>query len=118
VNERYSRDGAYLLVEREHFVARFLTAADDTDLEHLRNEDVTVTLTGGATHGLTLMTPGEIASILRRWAGTGEAAGGAYFSCVDLVVVPRPGLAAMVAAIDGLVRDGGIGGAARTVPAA
>ncbi|MFF5078126.1 hypothetical protein ACFY36_13830 [Actinoplanes sp. NPDC000266] len=63
------------------------------------------------------MTLGAIDAALRRWAETGEAAGGRYFFTTDLVVTPRPGLTAMIDAIEGLVREGEIGEACSVVPA-
>ena len=75
-----------------------------------------MTVTGGPTYCATLMTPAAIDAVLRRWAETGEAAGGQYFFTTDLVITPRPGITAMIEAIDGLVREGKIGDACQVIP--
>ncbi|MFF0151340.1 hypothetical protein [Micromonospora sp. NPDC005203] len=46
--------------------------------------------------------------ILRRHASSGEAGGGRYFWCSDQVIVPEPGVAAMAAAVDEMIRSGDI----------
>ncbi|SNY73142.1 hypothetical protein [Paractinoplanes atraurantiacus] len=105
----------FLVVERDQFVARFPASPAD-DLEQLEDQDFYVTLTGGPTYYATVMTLGAIDAALRRWAVTGEAAGGRYFFTTDLVITPRPGLTAMIDAIEGLVREGEIGGACQVIP--
>ncbi|MGC4837656.1 hypothetical protein ACLQ3D_24460 [Micromonospora vinacea] len=52
------------------------------------------------------MTTDEIDRLLQRWAGTGEVGGGRYFWCSDLVIIPRPGVEAMVAALGEMIRSG------------
>ena len=110
-----TQDGPFCLVERERFVARFPADATD-DLEQLQNQDFYVTVTGGPTYYASLMTLGAIDAVLRRWAGTGEAAGGRYFYTTNLVITPRPGITAMIEAIDGLVREGAISNACQVIP--
>lgn len=105
----------FLVVDGDGFVDRF-RVGPDADLDLLQDEDVHVTLTGGPTHYVNLMTLDAIAAVLRRWERSGEAAGGRYFHASDLVVVPRPGLTAMLDAIDGLVRDGRSPPPARSSP--
>jgi hypothetical protein len=61
------------------------------------------------------MTLGAIDAVLRRWAETGEAAGGRYFHTTDLVITPRPGITAMIEAINGLVQEEEIGNACRII---
>jgi hypothetical protein len=63
------------------------------------------------------MTLGAIDAVLRRWAETGEATSGRYFFTTDLVITPRPGITAMIEAIDGLIREGEIGNACQIIPA-
>ncbi|MFI7209537.1 hypothetical protein [Micromonospora aurantiaca (nom. illeg.)] len=109
-----TQDGPFLVVEQERFVARF-PADPSSDLERLQDQDIYVTVTGGPTYYATLMTLGAIDAVLRRWAGTGEAAGGRYFYTTDLVITPRPGITAMIEAIDGLVREGEIGSACQII---
>jgi hypothetical protein len=110
-----TQDGPFLVVECERFVARF-PAGLGNDLELLEDQDIYVTVVGGPTYYATLMTPAAIEAVLRRWALTGEAAGGRYFYTSDLVVTPRPGITAMIEAIDGLVREGEIGNACQVIP--
>jgi hypothetical protein len=87
-----------------------------SDLEQLQDQDVYVTVTGGPTYYVTLMTLSAIDAVLRRWANTGEAANGSYFWTTDLVITPRLGITAMIEAIDGLVRTGEIDQACRVIP--
>ncbi|MBL7500977.1 hypothetical protein I6A84_02370 [Frankia sp. CNm7] len=108
------QDGPFLIIERERFVARFPAALSD-ELEQLQDQDIYVTLTVGPTYYVSLMTLDAIDAALRRWAQTGEAAGGRYFYTTDLVITPRPGITAMIEAIDGLVREGEIGNACQII---
>ena len=110
-----TQDGPFCLVEQERFVARFPALGTD-DLEQLQDQDFYVTVKGGPTYYASLMTLGAIDAVLRRWAQTGEAAGGRYFFTTDLVITPRPGITAMIEAIDGLVREGEIGNACQVIP--
>jgi hypothetical protein len=112
---KIAQDGPFLIIERDRFVARFPAALDD-DLEQLQDQDIYVTVTGGPTYYVSLMTLEAIDAVLRRWARTGEAAGGRYFYSTDLVITPRPGITAMIEAIDGLVREGEIGNACQVIP--
>ncbi len=110
-----AQDGPFLVVERERFVARF-PADPSSDLEQLQDQDIYVTVTGGPTYYATVMTLQAIDAALRRWTQTGEAAGGRYFWSTDLVITPRPGVTAMIEAIDGLVREGEIAQACQIIP--
>ena len=110
-----TQDGPFCIVERERFVARFPADATD-DLEQLQDQNFYVTVEGGPTYYATLMTLGGIDAVLRRWADTGEAASGRYFFTTDLVITPRPGITAMIEAIDGLIREGEIGNACQVIP--
>jgi hypothetical protein len=104
-----------LIVEHERFVARFPDHGSP-DLEQIQDQDFYVTVTGGPTYYVTLMTLDAIDAVLRRWAHTGEAAGGSYFWTTDLVIVPRPGITAMIEAIEGLVHNDEIGQACQVIP--
>ncbi|MFI5490477.1 hypothetical protein [Micromonospora echinaurantiaca] len=112
---RATQDGPFLVAERERFVARF-SADPSSDLEQLQDQDIYVTVTGGPTYYATVMTLQAIDAALRRWTQTGEAAGGRYFWSTDLVITPRPGITAMIEAIDGLVREGEIAQACQIIP--
>ncbi|WP_433086437.1 hypothetical protein ACQP1P_13230 [Dactylosporangium sp. CA-052675] len=105
----------WLIAEQEGFVARFLDQGS-RDLEQLQDLDIRVTVTGGPTYYVTLMTLDAIDTVLRRWAHTGEHAGGSYYWETDLVIVPRPGITAMIKAIDGLIRDRNIAQACQVIP--
>jgi hypothetical protein len=109
-----TQDGPFLIIERERFVARFPNAGTG-DLEQLHDQDIYVTIAGGPTYYVSLMTLDAIGAVLRRWAHTGEAAGGSYYWETDLVIVPRPGVTAMLEAIDGLIRDGQLDAACQVV---
>ncbi|MEU7876495.1 hypothetical protein [Dactylosporangium sp. NPDC049140] len=104
----------FFVIERERFVARF--PDHGADLEQLRDQDIYVTVVGGPTYYVSLMTLDAIDAVLRRWAHTGEAAGGRYFYTTDLVITPRPGITAMIEAIEGLVREGELGSACQIIP--
>ncbi|MCW2139690.1 hypothetical protein BXY51_004254 [Actinoplanes cyaneus] len=110
-----TQDGPFLVIERDGFVARFPARRND-DLEQLQDQDIYVTVTGGPTYYASLMTLDAINAVLSRWEQTGEAAGGRYFYTTDLVITPRPGITAMLEAIDGLVRDGEIANACQIIP--
>lgn len=86
---------------------QFLPGQDD-DPATADNIDAHVYLADGTHRYATFMTTDEINRVLRRWAETGEAAGGRYFWCSDLVIIPRPGLEAMVAALKEVIRSGDI----------
>jgi hypothetical protein len=109
-----TKDRHLFRIEHERFVARF--PDHGRDLEQLRDQDIYVTVTDGPTYYVSLMTVDAIDSVLRRWAHTGEAAGGSYFWSTDLVIIPRPGITAMIEAIDGLVRDETIDQACQVIP--
>ncbi|MGW3891810.1 hypothetical protein ACWD69_24235 [Micromonospora chokoriensis] len=72
------------------------------------NIDAHVYLADGTHRYATFMTTVEIGRLLQRWAKTGEAGGGQYFWCSDLVIIPRPGVEAMVAALAEMIRTGDI----------
>ncbi|WP_422739088.1 hypothetical protein ACN263_07550 [Micromonospora sp. WMMD729] len=83
-------------VEGAH--VRFMPGEND-DPATADNIDAHVSLADGSQHYATFMTAAEIGRVLHRWAETGEAGGGSYFWCSDLVIIPRPGVEAMVAAL-------------------
>lgn len=57
---------------------------------------------------LTIFTIDEVRRLLSVWRDTGEAGNGSYFWAVDQLIVPEPGLRAMVAAIRTIVDTGEI----------
>ena len=86
---------------------RFMPGQDD-DPATAGNIDAHVYLADGTHRYATFMTTEEISRVLRRWAEAGEAGGGRYFWCSDLVIIPRPGVEAMVAALEEIIRSGDI----------
>ncbi|WP_050591834.1 hypothetical protein [Salinispora fenicalii] len=72
------------------------------------NIDAHVYLVDGTHRYATFMTTVAIDRVLQKWAKTGETGGGWYFWCSDLVIVPRPGVEAMVAAVGEMIRSGDI----------
>ncbi|MFG3556860.1 hypothetical protein ACGGAQ_20990 [Micromonospora sp. NPDC047557] len=84
---------------------RFLAGQDD-EPETVDNIDAQLQLADGTLRYATFMTTDEIGRTLQRWARTGEVGGGRYFWCSDVVIVPRPGVEAMVAALEEMLRSG------------
>ncbi|MGW2625044.1 hypothetical protein [Micromonospora taraxaci] len=83
-------------------------SGEGTDPATADNIDAHVYLADGTHRYATFMTTVEIGRLLRRWAETGEAGGGHYFWCSDLVIIPRPGVEAMLAALEEMIRTGDI----------
>ncbi|MFK3979487.1 hypothetical protein ACI2K4_03795 [Micromonospora sp. NPDC050397] len=108
------QQGAYYVVERPDFIARFLIGNDRP--ETAPEADVHVELADGTTRYVTFYTLPAIDEVLRRHQKTGEAAGSAYFWSTDLVIVPEPGVPAMTRAIEELVRSGDIESACQMIP--
>lgn len=96
----------WVTVTEETFVARFLLDPIRDTKDSVANVDVFVDLPDGVTWALTLTTVDEVRRLLDVWRESGEVAHGSYFWGVDDVIVPRPGLPAMTAAIRELVRSG------------
>ncbi|MGV4986002.1 hypothetical protein ACVB8X_08610 [Streptomyces sp. NRAIS4] len=90
----------YHVVREAGFCAYFLLGAGE-EAAVVGDADAWVRLPDGSRWSATLMTPGAIGAVLRRWT----AAGG-FFACPDLVVVPEPGVPAMTAALREIVAQG------------
>ncbi|MFB9323939.1 hypothetical protein [Cryptosporangium minutisporangium] len=103
-----SSSDPYFMIEEPTFMARFLLdpVADTPDA--VANADVFVDLPDGSSWSLTMFTIDEVCRLLTVWRETGEAANGSYFWASDQVIVPKPGVKAMVAAIRELVSSGDI----------
>ncbi|MFF4894613.1 hypothetical protein [Micromonospora chersina] len=84
---------------------RFMPGQDD-DPETADNIDAHVYIADGTHRYATFMTTDEISRVLQKWAESGEAGVGRYFWCSDLVIIPRPGVEAMVAALEEIIRSG------------
>jgi hypothetical protein len=100
--------GAYLTVEEPGFRARFLLDSETDTEETVDNVDAFVDLPDGSCWALTIFTVDEVRRLLTVWKETGEVAHGSYFWAVDQLIVPGPGVPAMIAAIRELVRSGEI----------
>ncbi len=97
-------DPPFIVVHDPAFTARFALGADD-EVETVDNVDAFVDLPDGSTWTLTIFTVDEVRRILDRWKQTGEVANGSYFWGIDDLIVPQPGIPAMVTAIRELVRS-------------
>jgi hypothetical protein len=103
---RITIDPPFVVVQEPTFVARFVLTA--TEIEVVDNVDAFVDLPDGSSWALTIFTVDEVRRLLQHWQATGEVAHGSYFWVVDQLIVPQPGLAAMVTAIRELVRTNDI----------
>jgi hypothetical protein len=96
-------DPPFVIVQESSFTARFLLA--HSEVESVENVDAFVDLPDGSSWSLTIFTVDEVRRLLRTWQESGECANGSYFWVSDQLIVPRPGVAAMVTAIRELVRS-------------
>lgn len=96
----------HVTVTEPTFVARFLLDPAMDTVESVANVDAFVDLPDGSSWALTVLTVDEVRRLLTRWKETGEAGNGSYFWVVDQLIVPVPGLRAMVTAIREVVRTG------------
>ncbi|MFB7617088.1 hypothetical protein [Kitasatospora sp. NPDC056181] len=92
-------------VSTPRFDAVFMLGADDT-VESVENVDAELILPDGRRWSATFMTLDEISRVMGRWRGTGEALGGRYFHCDDLVIVREAGVQAMVDVFAGILDEG------------
>ncbi len=72
------------------------------------NLDAHIYLADGSRRYATFFTLEAIRSILLKDARTGETGGGRYFWGSDQVIIPRPGIPAMIEALDELIRSGDV----------
>ncbi|MEU8209747.1 hypothetical protein AB0B85_11165 [Micromonospora sp. NPDC049044] len=100
-------DGYGHVVESEGAVVQFMLGGGE-DPGTVDNVDAHLHLADGSHRYATFFTLDAVREILRRHANTGETGGGRYFWCSDQVIVPEPGVAAMVAAVDEMIRSGDI----------
>ncbi|BCJ68062.1 hypothetical protein [Polymorphospora rubra] len=98
----------YVTVTEPTFVARLLLDPGTDTEESVANVDAFVDLPDGSSWALTILTVDEVRRLLAKWKETGEVANGSYFWAVDQLIVPEPGVSAMVTAIRELVRSGAI----------
>ena len=86
----------------EHLTLR-VQLSEGEEPSAVENADGWVTVADGSVWSATFLSYAEIGRILRRWATTGEAEGGRFFSCHDLVIIRDPGVDEMLAAATDLV---------------
>jgi hypothetical protein len=95
------------IVETDGAVVQFMIGGRG-EPETVDNIDAHIYLDDGSHRYATFFTLDAVREILNKGARTGEAGGGRYFWCSDQVIVPEPGVAAMVAAVDEMIRSGDI----------
>lgn len=100
--------GPYVTITEPTFVARFLLEPETDTEESVANVDAFVELPDGSNWALTIFTVDEVRRLLARWNEAGEVANGSYFWAVGQLIVPEPGVPAMIRAIRELVRSGDI----------
>jgi len=98
----------YHVVREPEFTALFALGADDR-VESVEDVDAELRLLDGTRWSASFMTLGAIGTVMSRWRKTGEYGGGVFFQCPDLVIVPQPGVAAMVEAFRAIVTEGSQG---------
>ncbi|MFG3223906.1 hypothetical protein ACGF07_03850 [Kitasatospora sp. NPDC048194] len=92
-------------VRTEHFEAAFLPSADE-HVDSVESIDVFVDLNDGTRWSATVITLAQVKTVMERWAATGEALDGAYFSCSDGIIVRDAGIGNMTQVLVGLVETG------------
>lgn len=80
-----------------------LHAIEDPDND---NVDVVVQLSDGERRTITFFTVGNIASLMRRHAETGECLSGRYFWSVDMVIVDTLTIERIREVIEEMVANG------------
>jgi len=88
-------------------VVQFMLGGEDTPAT-VDNVDAHIYLPDGTHRYATFFTTEAINALLRKDARTGETGGGRYFWCSDQVIVPRPGVSAMMEAVTEMIRSGNI----------
>lgn len=92
------------VVEQHGVTVQFMLGGGE-DPETVDNLDAHIYLPDGTHRYATFFTTDAITRILQKDDQTG---GDRYFWCSDQVIVPRPGIPAMMAAVDDMVRSGDI----------
>lgn len=98
-------DGPWYRVRTDAFEAAFLPDISEA-LDAVDNIDVEVRLTDGSRWSATVVTIAQVERLMKKWAMTGEALGGRYFSCADGLIVRDAGISAMTELIAGLLDSG------------
>lgn len=97
----------------------FRTTLDDPRVSHVEvivgadgvdplddNADTAIVLADGRAYNITLATPANLATLLARWADTGENHAGAYLDGANWVIVPRLSEPSIRAAVLAMLDDG------------
>jgi hypothetical protein len=98
-------DGPWYRIRTDRFEAAFLPGAGEA-LHAVDKVDVDVRLTDGSRWSATIITLTQVERLMERWATTGEALGGRYFSCSDGLIVRDAGVVPMTEVIAGLLESG------------
>ncbi|MEV1121522.1 hypothetical protein AB0I91_41240 [Actinosynnema sp. NPDC049800] len=98
-------DAPWYRVRCERFEAAFLPGAGE-DLDAVDNVDVFVHLPDGSRWSGTVFTLAQVEALMAKWAESGEALGGRYFSVSDGLIVRDAGVMDMAHVIGGLIEDG------------
>lgn len=93
------------VVKEPGFIVLFMLGADD-QVDTVEDVDAELRLPDGSRWSATCMTLGAIEVVLNRWKETGEYGGGVFFQCPDLVIIPKPGVAAMIEAFRAIMTEG------------
>ncbi|MER7763677.1 hypothetical protein [Streptomyces sp. NPDC097619] len=95
----------YHVVREPEFTALFMLGADEP-AETAGDVDAELRLPDGTRWSASFMTLGAIETVMKRWRESGEYGGGVFFQCSDLVIVPKPGVSAMLEAFRAIVAEG------------
>lgn len=90
----------------------------EQDPEAAEQADAVVELPDGTCHYATFMTLNAIATVMDGQGVTGERGGGQYLWCRDLIIMRRPGFAAITDAVQDLIGRGELAAACRQVESA
>ncbi|WP_040839847.1 hypothetical protein [Nocardia brevicatena] len=95
-------DDPYREIVSDTFTVEFLLGAEDNP-DTVENVDAILTLDDGSRRSVTVITPDQIETIMKRWQKSGEYLNGAYFTCRDLVIVRQPGIPAITKVLNYMV---------------
>ena len=101
----FADNDSFYVAREPGFTALFILGAEN-QVETVDNVDAELRLPDGTRWSATFMTLDAIERVMNRWKKTGEYGGGVFFQCYDLVIVPKPGVAAMVEAFRAIVAEG------------
>lgn len=96
MDDDLTRDGPYVVVQRDGWYVRLLVGLDDKDVPC----DVDVVLNDGGRYTGVFATISQLENLMRAWGTTGECLAGKYLWIKSLVIVENlsPGMVADVVA--------------------